>query len=768
MRPLSCLPVIDCKEVYIYTGICHLCHLGITTHFSVITMAVSSALHLAVYNSGTLSTAPYSPAKRAQLPSPRISHETVTKIGRKTFSQTSGIMKRRPTKLTIVPPEGIEYFIKQAAQSYSRGKGILEIFQTSCLLKKAVTSASSSSSGATTTTIRTSTACCFTRSNGRTFTTGFSKTSRTPRSAAISRKHVRPESAILPFSAHADHSRYPDFPSLVTPTSLPSSSSPTTTFELSQTHEYPFINSTSFISLACDTPVNASHDFSLKLGELLASFDQCDRISPRILPAQHITTEEQVSVPCITPARARFLESIEDPEVCSSPESGPETELEDSPKLPVAVPQDLYQPPFMSTSFQTWDDNVNMWESPSLSLCSSSIPDYYFHHQQLFSSPLTPQMYSPAQQQQQQQLNYQFSSDGVPETSELMMPRNFYKSAAASATNATQEFGYSFLPNPCLSEPYVQYSHTPSELQDEHLQNYQMYQQVVDNTYADRYAADSGFTAMPLASSTATHYQVAVMQIANVPNNYEPMGGDPQSAQNMMQMAAVQMPMPFLDPNVVGGAGDCDQEWHSPESSPLESSPVEDSGEEYTDHYVSPGSVVEETFEPSPGIKEDFSSTDSSSSSLTAASKKSKGTKAWTNQSVTAGQHVFLMSQNPLRLAKALPGKKGKYFCSHCPQQYRTILDMTQHMDSALIVRPFHCPEPDCPWHICGFPTASEWCRHTRSQHGKVVMMRCGGCEKRFSRKDSLKRHAVLVHDNSNSRYNRKMRKGAGTKRRKG
>lgn len=141
--------------------------------------------------------------------------------------------------------------------------------------------------------------------------------------------------------------------------------------------------------------------------------------------------------------------------------------------------------------------------------------------------------------------------------------------------------------------------------------------------------------------------------------------------------------------------------------------------------------------------------------------KRSKGTKAWTNHAVVAGQHVFLMSQNSVRLSKAVTGKKGKYYCTHCPNQFRTTLDLGSHMDEVLIVRPFHCTFVSCPWYVTGFPTASEWCRHTRSQHGRggSNMLRCEGCGKKFARKDSLKRHAQLVHDNSNSRFNRKMRK---------
>lgn len=307
-----------------------------------------------------------------------------------------------------------------------------------------------------------------------------------------------------------------------------------------------------------------------------------------------------------------------------------------------------------------------------------------------------------------------------------------------------------------------------SELQDEHPQYQQMYQRV-DNAYTD-----PGF-AMPLAQ----YHQMAVMQI--MPGQCGQHMGDLQTTQHMLQMA-MQMSMPVspLDSRIDIAIEDVqpeDEEQYSPESS----SPFGeiDSGEEYTDHedqaYFSPESVgllgstdgvfpcpmSSPNYEDQADVGAEFMG---NISVAAAESKKSKGTKAWTNKAVLAGQHVALMTKNATRMAKARTGKKGKYFCSHCPQRSRTILELAGHMDLVMMTRPFHCPEEDCPWHVCGFPTASEWCRHTRSQHGKVIMMNCDECGKRFTRKDSLKRHALLVHDNSNSRYNRKMR-NKGSKR---
>lgn len=133
-------------------------------------------------------------------------------------------------------------------------------------------------------------------------------------------------------------------------------------------------------------------------------------------------------------------------------------------------------------------------------------------------------------------------------------------------------------------------------------------------------------------------------------------------------------------------------------------------------------------------------------------------TKAWTNPLVVPGGHVRLMSKNAVRMEKALPGKKGNYFCSHCSEQFRTIMELAEHMDLYSVRRSFHCTEEDCPWNVLGFATASEWSRHTRSQHGSVTLTMCTICNKPFTRKDSLKRHLQLVHENQDSRYNRKMR----------
>lgn len=135
--------------------------------------------------------------------------------------------------------------------------------------------------------------------------------------------------------------------------------------------------------------------------------------------------------------------------------------------------------------------------------------------------------------------------------------------------------------------------------------------------------------------------------------------------------------------------------------------------------------------------------------------------RAWTNPDIQSKKysHVQLMAFDPVRYAKAQTGKKGKFYCTHCDTKYRTILELCHHMDTEGVNRQYHCPHSDCPWFVCGFPTTSEWSRHTKSQHGEPEnILKCTICEKSFARKDSLKRHYVLVHDNAKSRYNKKMR----------
>ena len=150
--------------------------------------------------------------------------------------------------------------------------------------------------------------------------------------------------------------------------------------------------------------------------------------------------------------------------------------------------------------------------------------------------------------------------------------------------------------------------------------------------------------------------------------------------------------------------------------------------------------------------------------STAATPRQHREHRAWTNPSVVPGNHVALLTASEKRHVKARPGKKGNFFCSHCSEQFRTILDLAAHMDKYGVVRGFHCEDMDCPWHVCGFATVSEWSRHTKSQHGSVPVTTCEVCNKPFIRKDSLKRHTQLVHENENSRYNRKMRNGGGRK----
>lgn len=133
----------------------------------------------------------------------------------------------------------------------------------------------------------------------------------------------------------------------------------------------------------------------------------------------------------------------------------------------------------------------------------------------------------------------------------------------------------------------------------------------------------------------------------------------------------------------------------------------------------------------------------------------------WSNPAIMNHEftHVSLMICNNTRLQKAQTLKKGKYYCTHCDIKFCTVLELCRHMDSVNVTRQFHCNHEDCPWYVCGFPSTSEWFRHTKSQHRRPEdVIECCICQKPFARRDSLKRHNQLVHENPDSRYNRKQR----------
>ncbi|GMG03077.1 hypothetical protein B5S33_g1726 [[Candida] boidinii] len=120
--------------------------------------------------------------------------------------------------------------------------------------------------------------------------------------------------------------------------------------------------------------------------------------------------------------------------------------------------------------------------------------------------------------------------------------------------------------------------------------------------------------------------------------------------------------------------------------------------------------------------------------------------------------------------------------CSHCKSTFSTLPSLVHHLDKLKIVHSCKCPVKGCPYRLVGLPRRIELERHCLSQHslkletaeqvsksGKGVSKTdrgsnwkysCthDGCGRKFKRKDSLRRHSHLVHENPNSRFNQKLR----------
>ena len=842
-------------------------------------MAASSALQISTRHSPDASkySVHNNELKRSELPSPRISPETVHQIGKKTFSSRT---KRKPLNITIAPLEGIEYMMKQARQCYRRGSGIVEIYQTRLL--KITTTA---------TTIKTSTACCFIRTpnsaNAR------FKHSHPPlsgnillnkrRSATLSSPKVVELSGTLSPSS-PQKSKYassalsalpalessPPISSLASQLGPQTSPASGTQSSIGSDLVQLFTHSPSTREL---TPVNASHEYSLKLGELLASLSKSpdspiSSISPmkgcrvQKLPVQTqnnkvqkqgsrrprtiqtfypyplsspltcqgeynvihseniqltLTNNKQpefqehqqqlslsASSPkqqflfettnqtCITPARTHFLFNKETqprpplPEtldwqaqgqasfqnICLNESFGlnsSQLQLYNAAAAPPLPPatfpnNNTVKHPATYGHSGIWND-VKSFEVQLGSICNDSSPSYAssppdtclspsISNQLMSSSPLTPPTMAPNS-------NYNFGPD-LEYTYEAidLSPRQIFRRPDFGQIDniIPQELIYS-------TEPALSSSFVPSPCFSQHIQitsdgqtfNNQI--QITDSQIQANITTNNQFNSMQ---------QSMLMPVVPIPIQYP----DQFIMQQMMHQMSMQMPLP-LEQNPM----DVPLDWpmQMAVSEPLLQSPSpsvdkeaendRDSDEDSTDYEEPSLQQGPQLPISSDGYSPPTEFCTDSWEKPAKTAKRTRDNKAWTNPAVIVGQHALLMAQNPARMEKALPGKKGKYFCSHCKGQFRTILELTEHMDEVRVKRPFHCPEEDCPWHICGFPTASEWCRHTRSQHGSVQVLMCKQCKKPFTRKDSLKRHLQLVHDNSESRYNRKQRKLAAKKR---
>lgn len=124
------------------------------------------------------------------------------------------------------------------------------------------------------------------------------------------------------------------------------------------------------------------------------------------------------------------------------------------------------------------------------------------------------------------------------------------------------------------------------------------------------------------------------------------------------------------------------------------------------------------------------------------------------------GNIVSCLLTNPEIWASVTKAKKGLYSCNHCDQKFLKLLYLAQHMDEAGIERPFRCHQDNCAWSIIGFSKRSEWLRHVKFQHDEKPKYKCEfpTCYKSFSRKDSLKRHFILVHASTSYKEKKKSR----------
>lgn len=95
--------------------------------------------------------------------------------------------------------------------------------------------------------------------------------------------------------------------------------------------------------------------------------------------------------------------------------------------------------------------------------------------------------------------------------------------------------------------------------------------------------------------------------------------------------------------------------------------------------------------------------------------------------------------------------KKGACLCGHCGGKFSNLVEFSRHLDEFQIRRHYTCPLMEsCVWSVIGFSKRSEWVRHIRNQHGpKGATFRCHypDCQRGFIRKDTLKRHMMLLHD---------------------
>ncbi|KAL3236454.1 Rme1p [Nakaseomyces bracarensis] len=123
------------------------------------------------------------------------------------------------------------------------------------------------------------------------------------------------------------------------------------------------------------------------------------------------------------------------------------------------------------------------------------------------------------------------------------------------------------------------------------------------------------------------------------------------------------------------------------------------------------------------------------------------------------------------------PQKRGLYRCAHCPSTFGTIFEYASHLDEYRVERKYKCPFKRCAWRILGLPRRSDLRRHCAIQHKYELYKELKRdlnlsedaypslvcpvlfCQKEFYRRDAFKRHLSIVHQNENSRFNKRLKR---------
>lgn len=117
--------------------------------------------------------------------------------------------------------------------------------------------------------------------------------------------------------------------------------------------------------------------------------------------------------------------------------------------------------------------------------------------------------------------------------------------------------------------------------------------------------------------------------------------------------------------------------------------------------------------------------------------------------------------------------------CTHCTEEFHHHLDFALHLDRIRQNRPFKCPLKSCPWNVLGHTRKMDLRRHCMAHFPKgkagreietvlpeerqrimEMVFPCHlNCGKYFYRKDSLKRHIKLLHENEGAKARKRAKK---------